>query len=42
METFFQNTSNPLYVCKVTLLQVEVLVGVWVMVSNNILAGGSG
>ncbi|KAF9652980.1 hypothetical protein BDM02DRAFT_3183308 [Thelephora ganbajun] len=30
--TFFQNTSSPLFVCKVTLLQIEILVGDWIMI----------
>ena len=34
METFFQNTSKPLVVGGAALLQVEVLVGYWVMVST--------
>lgn len=34
METFFQDTSKPLVVGGAALLQVEVLVGYWVMVST--------
>jgi len=33
METFFQDTSTPLVVGGAALLQIEVLVGYWVMVS---------
>lgn len=42
MENFFQTISNPLSVCKVVLLQVEILVGVWIMVSTCTLARESG
>jgi len=42
METFFEDFSNPLFVCKATLLQIEVLVGGWIMVSITTLAQGLG
>lgn len=42
METFFQNTSNPLVVGKVALLQTEILVGYWIMVSVTTLDRGLG
>jgi len=42
METFFQDTSKPLVVGGAALLQAEVLVGYWVMVSTITLVRGFG
>lgn len=38
METFFRTISNPLSVCKVMVLQTEILVGIWIMVRIDTLA----
>lgn len=38
-EGFFGNTSNPLFVCKLTLLQIKVLVADWIMVIIVTLVG---
>ena len=42
MEMYFQNFANPLVVCKVTLLQVEIIIADWVMVSITNLVRGTG